>query len=356
MRIGILASETSWYYRDLERAALCRGDVCERLDFARFVAKNRSALGHDLFDGEVPDHPNGPSDELGRKHEFVRNGFDPPEKHGEVITGMSSPSPVPSHDPTQRASDSSGELNSGDQRPLSSRFDVILVRTMPPGSLEQVVYRMDLLGRLESAGVRVINSPRSLECAVDKYLTTAKLQSAGLPVPRTIVCEHEDDALAAFEELGRDVVVKPLFGSEGRGIVRVSDPDLAHRTFRTLMRLGCVLYLQRFIDHGGFDVRILVLDQQVIGGMRRRSPHDFRTNVARDAIAEPHTPTSQEIELALRATVTTGAFIAGVDLLYDRSGHCYVIEVNAVPGWQAFGRVTKIDVATRLLEQISHGS
>ena len=60
--------------------------------------------------------------------------------------------------------------------------------------------------------------------------------------------------------LGGDVVVKPLFGAEGRGIVRVSDPDLAFRTFRTLERIQSVLYLQQFIEHKGFDVRILVLD------------------------------------------------------------------------------------------------
>ena len=123
-----------------------------------------------------------------------------------------------------------------------AEFDVILVRTMPPGSLEQVVYRMDVLARLQEAGTPVVNSPKALECAVDKYLTTARLQAAGLPVPQTIVCEHEDDAMAAFEKLGEDVVVKPLFGAEGRGIVRVTDPDLAHRTFRTLMRLSAVLY------------------------------------------------------------------------------------------------------------------
>lgn len=225
---------------------------------------------------------------------------------------------------------------------------------MPPGSLEQVVFRMDALARLAASGIRVVNSPRSLECAVDKYLTTASLQVAGLPVPATIVCEHEDDAMFAFEQLGGDVVVKPLFGSEGRGIVRVSDPDLAHRTFRTLMRLDAVLYLQRFIDHGGFDVRILVLDQQVVGGIQRRSPNDFRTNVAREAVAVPHQPTEREIDFALRATSATGALIAGVDLLYDQQGHCYVIEVNAVPGWQAFGRVTGIDVAMKLILQLSN--
>lgn len=289
MKIGILANEGSWYYRDLQRAAQSLGVDCKRLDFERLVAR------------------------VGSQREIVSEGDAP------------------------------------------TAFDVILVRTMPPGTLEQVVYRMDALARLAANGTRVLNSPKSLECAVDKYLTTARISAAGLPVPETIVCEHEDDALTAFEELGGDVVVKPLFGAEGRGIVRVSDPDLALRTFRTLMRLNAVLYLQRYIDHEGFDVRVLVLNGRIVGGIRRRSPDDFRTNVSRSAIAELHEVTSTEADLALRAVETTGAYIAGVDLLYDRQGACYVIEVNAVPGWQAFSKTTGIDVAARLIAELQIG-
>ena len=107
---------------------------------------------------------------------------------------------------------------------------------MPPGSLEQVVFRMDLLHRLQARGVRVLNPPRAVEICVDKYLATALLEAAGLRVPPTIVCQHADAALEAFEALGGDVVVKPLFGSEGRGMVRVTDPEMAWRTFRTLER------------------------------------------------------------------------------------------------------------------------
>ena len=230
--------------------------------------------------------------------------------------------------------------------------DAILVRTMPPGSLEQVVFRMDCLLMLESRGVTVLNPPRAVECAVDKYLCTARLAAAGLPVPETAVCESSDAALHAFARLGGDVVVKPIFGSEGRGILRVSDPDLALRTFRTLERLQAVLYLQRFVPHAGFDVRVLVLDGRVIGGMRRSNPHDFRTNVARQAQALPHDVTDLEADLARRSTSAVGARFAGVDLLYGGDGACLVIEVNAVPGWRAFQRVTGIDVADRLLDAL----
>lgn len=232
---------------------------------------------------------------------------------------------------------------------------VLVVRSMPAGSLEQVVFRMNVLARLEAAGVRVVNPPKALECAIDKYLTTARLAAAGLPVPDTIVCEDPDTAMLAWERLGRDVVVKPVFGAEGRGILRLSDPDLAWRAFRTLYRLELVLYLQRFIEHPGYDLRVLVLGDKILGGMQRSSPDDFRVNVARSGFAEPHCPTDHEAELALAATRATGNLFAGIDLLYDAAGRCYVIEVNGVPGWQAFGRVNQMDVAAVFVEWLAAG-
>src|SRR5205807_5360856 len=132
-----------------------------------------------------------------------------------------------------------------------AEFEAVLVRTMPPGSLEQVVFRMDLLHSLEAKGISVLNPARSVEICVDKYLATARLEAAGIRVPPTIVCQHADAALEAFRVLGGDVVLKPLFGSEGRGMVRVSDPEMAWRTLRTLERTQCVLYLQQFIPHPG---------------------------------------------------------------------------------------------------------
>jgi len=246
------------------------------------------------------------------------------------------------------------ELLLSEQHDLQ-KHDAIIVRSMPPGSLEQVVFRMDALARLEFAGANIINPPKSLECAIDKYLTTSKLAAAGLPVPKTIVCENEQTALAAFEQLERNVVVKPVFGSEGRGILHLSDPDLAMRTFRTLERLQCVIYLQQRIAHTGCDVRVLVLNGKVLGGMKRFSPDDFRTNVARSAKAERHTPTDTEAEYALRAVAAAGVKFAGVDLLYDEHESCYVLEVNGVPGWRAFERVNAMPLAELFIQEIETG-
>jgi ribosomal protein S6--L-glutamate ligase len=228
-------------------------------------------------------------------------------------------------------------------------FDAVLVRTMPPGSLEQVVFRMDLLHRLQARGVRVLNPPRAVEICVDKYLATALLAAAGLPVPPTITCQHADAALEAFTALGGDVVVKPLFGSEGRGMVRVSDPELAWRVFRTLERTGSVLYLQQFVRHPGWDLRAFVLGGRVLTGMRRRSGTDWRTNVAQGGRGETVRLRSAEEELALRAAAALGTVVAGVDLLPGPGGELYVLEVNAVPGWRALAPVAGVDVAAAVV-------
>ena len=290
LRIGVLGNRGSWYCEDIERAASARGHDCLRLEFPRLTGAC---------------------------------GFESPEQNGASLNDAS-----------------------------LSEFDVILIRTMPPGSLEQVVFRMDLLARLEAEGVRILNSSKSIECAVDKFLTTTKLEAAGLRVPPTIVCQDSETAISAFHSLGGDVVVKPLFGAEGRGICRVSDLDLAFRTFRTLERLGAVLYLQQFVPHAGFDTRVLVLGDRILGAMRRFGLDDFRTNVARSARSEKHLPSDQECELALRAASAVGTEFAGVDLLVAKNTveeTPFLIEVNGVPGWRAFNRVNDCDTADALI-------
>jgi ribosomal protein S6--L-glutamate ligase len=224
-------------------------------------------------------------------------------------------------------------------------YDALVVRSMPPGSLEQVIFRMDALASVEKSGCLVVNPPKSLEVAIDKYLALTRLAEAGLNVPRTITCQTADDAMAAFDVLGPDIVVKPLFGGEGRGIARITDPALAVRAFKMLESLGAVIYVQPFIDHAGFDTRVLVIGETVLA-MRRYNQGDWRTNVSQGGLAEATTLDDEQRETALRAARAVGAPVAGVDLLQDASGRTYVLEVNAVPGWKALSRVQRVDVAS----------
>jgi ribosomal protein S6--L-glutamate ligase len=229
--------------------------------------------------------------------------------------------------------------------------DGALIRMMPPGSLEQVVFRMDAIQRLAAAGVPVLNHPRAIEVAVDKYLALARLELAGIPVPRTWVGQSVEHALEAFEQLNRDIVLKPIFGAEGRGMIRITDPSVAARAFRAIERTGHVLYLQEFIPHDGSDRRILLLGDRMLGAIHRASSSaaEWRTNIALGGKATPYRPEKHIIDLALRSARAIGADFAGIDLVLDPDRGWLVLEVNAVPGWKALSRVNKVDVAREVL-------
>ena len=152
--------------------------------------------------------------------------------------------------------------------------------------------------------------------------------------------------------MGGDVVLKPLFGGEGRGIARLSDRALAERTFSLLVGLGAVLYLQEFIRHPGYDVRVLLVGSRAYG-MRRVNSLDWRTNISRGATAEPLELTADLVELARRSATAVGVCLAGVDLLLGPDGQWRVIEVNAIPGWQALGRTLGVDVAAAVLDFVA---
>ena len=233
-----------------------------------------------------------------------------------------------------------------------SDCDALLVRSMPFGTLEQVVFRMNALARVEQQGTLVLNPPRSLEIAIDKYLTLARISDAGLLVPPTLTCQTWRAAMRAFDELGGDVVVKPLFGSEGRGITRVSDAALAQRACKMLEQLGAAIYLQQYLPHFGYDLRVLVIGDQVLT-MRRSNPNDWRTNVSRGATTEPVELDATLTQMARTAAHAVGAPLAGVDLLPARDGNVYVLEVNAVPGWKALARTLERDVARLVLDYLS---
>ena len=230
------------------------------------------------------------------------------------------------------------------------RAPAVLARIIPAGSLEQIVYRVDALHRLEDRGVRVMNSPRAIERTVDKFYTTTLLEQVGLPTPETLVCESMDEALAGLRRLA-DVVVKPLFGSMGLGMVRVSDEDTAWRVFRAIEAVGGVFYLQQVVDHGGRDLRAFVVGERVIGAIERRSA-GWRTNVSRGGRAVPVELPAVWAELAVRAARAVEADYAGVDLLPGADGSVYVLEVNGIPGWRGLQSATGIDVAAAIVGRL----
>ncbi|MBK8003535.1 MAG: RimK family alpha-L-glutamate ligase [Gemmatimonadetes bacterium] len=233
---------------------------------------------------------------------------------------------------------------------LLAEARAVLARIIPGGSMEQIIYRVDTLHRLEEEGVRVMNSARAIERTVDKAWTSAILARAGLPTPDTVACEGVDDAMAAFEALG-DVVVKPLFGSMGLGMTRVSDPDIAWRVFRAIEEIRGVFYLQRFIPHTGRDLRAFVVGGEVLGAIERRAD-GWRTNFSRGGRAAPASLTPEQAGFAVRAAAAVGAEYAGVDLLPGEDGTSWVLEVNGIPGWEGLQQATGLDVAGAVIGQL----
>lgn len=231
-------------------------------------------------------------------------------------------------------------------------YDALIVRKVPGGTAERVFYRMDVLHRLEDMGVCVINPSKAIEVAVDKFYTSAQLDAADINTPRTVVTERFDEAVKAFEELGGDVVVKPLFGSLGMGMTRLSDPDTAYRVFRALEMTQSVYYLQEFIPHANEDIRAFVVGGDVVASMLRKGA-GWKTNISAGGSAKHHDLDVELAELSVKASKVLGLEYSGVDLLRsEEDGMVYIIELNSTPGWQGLQTVTEKKIAGIVVDHL----
>jgi [lysine-biosynthesis-protein LysW]---L-2-aminoadipate ligase len=217
---------------------------------------------------------------------------------------------------------------------------------------------------LEAAHVPTVNSAEVIATCGDKLLTTAALERAGVRTPRTAVALAPEAGLAAMEQIGFPVVVKPVTGSWGRLAAVVGDPQTARTVLEHRAALPSpgqhVIYVQELIRKPDRDIRVIVIGGEVLGAIYRRGP-DWRTNVARNAVAEPCpvTPELTSIVTAAAAAVTTPAAavagvpgdpadaVLGVDLVEDPDGLLYVLEVNHTVEFQGFRSAhgDRIDVA-----------
>ncbi|MDV6033779.1 MAG: ATP-grasp domain-containing protein [Phycisphaera sp. RhM] len=194
----------------------------------------------------------------------------------------------------------------------------------------------------------IVNPPRALEWSIDKFACLARLAGAGWPTPSTRVVQSRREAMQAFEELGGDCVVKPIFGGEGRGVMRIRDVQLAWTSFSTLEQLGAVLQIQSFISPGGRDTRLLVIGEQVFG-VRRHNEHCFRSNVSAGARCQRIEVDGCLKATAKRITELFGLVFASVDLIDNDHGPPLFLEVNAIPGWKGAQRVIDESIAEHVI-------
>jgi [lysine-biosynthesis-protein LysW]--L-2-aminoadipate ligase len=186
-------------------------------------------------------------------------------------------------------------------------------------------------------------------------LTSAALRDAGLPVPRTVVALSPEAALEAIEEMGYPVVLKPLVGSWGRLLARVNDRDAAEALLEHKSSLGgylhSVFYIQEYVDKPGRDIRTMVVGEQVVYGIYRRSNH-WITNTARggDAVACELSP--ELVDLSLAAAVAVGGGVVTVDLLESADGELMLNEVNHTPEFHGAAQALDADIAGLIVDYV----
>lgn len=226
------------------------------------------------------------------------------------------------------------------------QFDAVLTRTMPPGSLELVTIRLSMLHEAAKT-TTVINSASSLELAIDKYRTSSTASRLNLPIPPTTVAQDRTTALQQFRQLGGDVVIKPIFGGEGRGVMRVQEIELARTIFTTLQTAGLVILQQAFIPPGGSDQRILIVGD-FVQSVVRTNHREFRTN--RSAGAEICAAPSDHhlVDQSRLLMSEMGLKIAAVDWIDSERGPL-LLEVNAIPGWRSTQTVTDARIAEQMI-------
>lgn len=227
------------------------------------------------------------------------------------------------------------------------------VRGVAAGSTQQIITRLNILHTLQRQGMTIYNSAKAIETTVDKAMTSQLLAEQGIATPNTWVCEHRGIAHAQMQaalDQGKTLVIKPLFGSQGKGVRLIT-----HRQAFALPQdpfVDGVYYLQEKIETGPYqhDYRVFVVHGRVLAVMQRKGA-DWLHNVARGAQCTP-CDEADVADLGLQAANAIGMHYAGVDLIRDHGGKLWVIEVNSIPAWRGLQTITQVDIAQTLADDV----
>lgn len=226
--------------------------------------------------------------------------------------------------------------------------DGVFVRSISAGTLEQITFRLGLLHALRESGVRVWNDARVIERCVDKSQTTFLLHKNGIATPRTRVVETEAHARTYTANLDHALVLKPLFGSQGKGIDRIeSDAQLPAG-----VSVDHIYYMQDYVAprDGVFeDWRVLATRHRIVAAMTRRGT-TWVTNIHQGGKAQALVPDAEMAAVSMAAMRAIDADYAGIDLIRSPAGELQVLEVNSNPAWRGLQTVADINIA----EAIAH--
>jgi [lysine-biosynthesis-protein LysW]--L-2-aminoadipate ligase len=229
------------------------------------------------------------------------------------------------------------------------KYDAVLVRCL---SHSQTYY---LTRWLESVGMPAVSPHRVVATCGDKLLTSAALQKAGVPIPRTLVAFTPEAALEAIEEMGYPVVLKPLHGSWGRLLARVSDRYAAEAILEHKKTLGgyqhSIFYIQEYVEKPGRDIRSFVAGDETIAAIYRNSPH-WITTTARGGDAS-NCPITPEIDCISRAAAqAVGGGVVAIDIFETPDGRLLVSEVNHTPEFRNSIAPTGVDIPGKIIDYV----
>ena len=229
--------------------------------------------------------------------------------------------------------------------------DGVFVRGVPGGTLEEVVFYLDILHALERLNILVFNGVRAIERSVDKGMTSFLLQQERIATPATWIGNNVHQAYSFIRRQlndGYKVVAKPLFGSQGKNLQLITKSD----DLFDFTLYNKIYYLQRFIETGtseSYDWRLFVINNEVVAAMRRQGK-DWITNVATGAECFPAVLDENFAQLAIHAVQAVGMHYGGVDLMRDQAGKVWVTEVNSIPAWKGLQGVNNLVIADQLCE------
>ena len=226
--------------------------------------------------------------------------------------------------------------------------DLVLDRSLVHSRAE---YTLRLL---QHWGIPTVNSFATTTLCDNKFHTNIAFIEQGVPTLRTLIAYTPESALAAIEELGYPVVLKPNTGSWGRLLAKINSRSAAEALLEHKAELGSfhhsIFYIQEYIDKPGRDIRAFVVGDRVVAASYRNAEH-WITNTARGATST-HCPVAPEIEeLALKAAGAVGGEVMGVDLIETKDG-LKVIEINVGAEFHGLLATTDRDIAGEIMDYL----
>jgi len=243
-----------------------------------------------------------------------------------------------------------------DERQVSAVID-----GRPPVEVDVLLHRglshyqaLPLLQLFEHAGVPCVNGSSVTSTCGSKIATSLALEAHGVPQPAVRVAFGPEAALAAIEELGYPVVVKPDVGSWGRLVTKVNDRDGAEAVLEHRSVLGssqhAVTYIQQYVAKPGRDIRSFVVGDRCIAAIYRTSEH-WITNTARGGVVTPCPATGEVAELSVAAARAVGGGVVAVDLLESDRG-LLVNEVNHTMEFKNSVEPTGVDIPGAIVDHV----